>query len=58
MTEIKICKEEFEKLYQDLTLKELAEHYKVKVNQISKIAKTLNLKKRKGPKSQNILTLE
>ena len=58
MAEIKISESEFRELYQKMTLKELAEHYNVKTNQVSKVAKTLGLKKPRGPKTQNVLTLE
>lgn len=50
MAKIKINKDEFVGFYSVLTLKELAEKYKVKVNQITKVAKELGLSKKRGPK--------
>lgn len=43
--EIKVNPEEFKKLYAEMTLGKLAEHYDVKVNQVIKIAKLLGLNK-------------
>ena len=59
MADIRISKTEFEKLYMDLTVKQLAEKLGVKPNQVSKVAKQLGLKKQKGQhKDRNILILE
>lgn len=59
MAKVKIDREEFAGFYSVLTLKELAEKYKVKVNQITKVAKELGLSKKRGPKpSGNVLEIQ